>query len=67
MKGFGLPRKKPPTEGEYFTDLKRKVVYFTVFLVAIIAAPHIIEKVQDRLPSQQSKSKPAQSKSNRNI
>ena len=47
MKGFGLPRKKPPTEEEYFKDLKRKVTIFTVFVVSALAAPYILEKVSN--------------------
>lgn len=49
MKGFGLPRKKPPTEEEYFKDLKRKVTIFTAFVLAALAAPYILEKVSDNI------------------
>eukprot|EP00486_Rosalina_sp_Unknown_P005261 CAMPEP_0201570962 /NCGR_PEP_ID=MMETSP0190_2-20130828/13464_1 /ASSEMBLY_ACC=CAM_ASM_000263 /TAXON_ID=37353 /ORGANISM="Rosalina sp." /LENGTH=68 /DNA_ID=CAMNT_0047995075 /DNA_START=52 /DNA_END=258 /DNA_ORIENTATION=+ len=67
MKGFGLPRKKPPTEQDYFKDLRRKVTIFTAFVVAALAAPYILEKVNDNInvnKAPSSKSKAPKSKRN---
>lgn len=54
MKPFGMPgmrKPKPPTEEEYFKDLKRKVQIFSAIAVTIFVAPYILNQIQKQMNS----------------
>eukprot|EP00485_Elphidium_margaritaceum_P009764 CAMPEP_0202704192 /NCGR_PEP_ID=MMETSP1385-20130828/16917_1 /ASSEMBLY_ACC=CAM_ASM_000861 /TAXON_ID=933848 /ORGANISM="Elphidium margaritaceum" /LENGTH=61 /DNA_ID=CAMNT_0049362163 /DNA_START=29 /DNA_END=214 /DNA_ORIENTATION=- len=52
-----MSRKKPPTEAEYFKDFRNKLTIFGVFVAITAAAPFLMNKIQQNMPSTKSDGK----------